>query len=290
MFRVFTHYLNEAAGQSFDPLPLAASPAAVASQPANGPANSDLVSEWLQTVLQHFSMHQLDTISEQALASFLSQNNDGRNDSRDDSRDASGNENSQGCSTYALSRSPLISELKRRIVRLAGAQLDDAFVEMAPDVIDEADVALTFLAVEGQRLEGIRHAGEIYRLVEDFMPIHRLRAYCVAQTLSEQSMAYVITRSSQRFAVWTAFKSHKSQGKGFVPSACIYVIAFLEQFHLYVINYLPTAGKPNLYKLGCLLSLICLLVVTSEQTFERNVGTIGTRIISTLRWRHSNNQ
>ncbi|MEL6882116.1 MAG: hypothetical protein AAGM27_02230 [Cyanobacteria bacterium J06554_3] len=150
-------------------------------------SNEDIVANWLETLLRHFGIHQLDAISEQELASLLT--------------------DADESNAHALRNSALIAELKRRIIRLAGAQLGDVFVDMAADVIDEQDAAATSLLVEGRRLHGIRYQGEIYRLIEDFAPCHRLRAYCLAQTLSEQSTAHIITRSHQRFAVWVNVKA-----------------------------------------------------------------------------------
>lgn len=146
-----------------------------------------IVANWLETLLRHFGVHQLDAISEQELASFLT--------------------NADESNAHALKDSALIAELKRRIIRLAGAQLGDVFVDMAADVIEEQDAAATSLSVEGHQLHGIRYQGEIYRLIEDFAPCHRLRAYCLAQTLSEQATAHIITRSHQRFAVWVNVKA-----------------------------------------------------------------------------------
>lgn len=92
-----------------------------------------------------------------------------------------------------------------KITRLVGAKLDDAFVSMAPHVVDETQVQPTFLTVEGRQLEGIRYQGDtIYRKVEEFGLCHRLQAYCLAQTLSQQQLTYVITRSDRRFAVWVS--------------------------------------------------------------------------------------
>ncbi|MEL6157873.1 MAG: hypothetical protein AAFR18_01490 [Cyanobacteria bacterium J06627_32] len=141
-----------------------------------------ILASWLEKLLQHFSLQQLDGLSEQALLTFLAR---------------CGESPSQ-----ALQDSELLYELRRRIIRLAGAQLGDAFVSMAPDVMDEEALEHAFLSVEGRRLEGLRYEGEVYRLVEAFQPCHRLQAYCLAQTLNEQTTSYVMTRSAERFAVW----------------------------------------------------------------------------------------
>ncbi|MEL6853794.1 MAG: hypothetical protein AAFO83_01645 [Cyanobacteria bacterium J06607_13] len=141
-----------------------------------------ILASWLEKLLQHFSLKQLDGLSEQALLSYLARC--GENPSQ------------------ALQGNELLYELRRRIIRLAGAQLGDAFVSMAPNVIDEESLEHAFLSVEGRRLEGLRYEGEVYRLVEAFQPCHRLQAYCLAQTLNEQTTSYVMTRSAERFAVW----------------------------------------------------------------------------------------
>ncbi|MEL7331946.1 MAG: hypothetical protein AAFN12_06835 [Cyanobacteria bacterium J06560_2] len=76
---------------------------------------------------------------------------------------------------------------------------------MAPDVIDEASVESVFLSVEGRKLQGVRYQGLVYRKVDAFKPDHRLQAYCLAQTLTEQSVSYLMTRSEQRFVVWAHY-------------------------------------------------------------------------------------
>lgn len=146
-----------------------------------------IVASWLEALLQRFSVEQLDVVSEQALSLLL--------------------QRCQGVSSSDLGNSELLTELKRRIVRLSGAQLDKAFVSMAPDVIDEADAEQIFLAVEGRQLQGVRYQGEVYRLMESFIPSYRLQAYCLGQTLNEQTISYLITRSNERFAVWVNAKA-----------------------------------------------------------------------------------
>jgi len=87
-------------------------------------------------------------------------------------------------------------------IRLAGAQLDDAFISMAADVIEEEDTLPISLTVESHQLAGLRYQGETYRLIESVALNHRLQAFCLGQTLSEQMTSYLITRSAERFAVW----------------------------------------------------------------------------------------
>ncbi|MEL6471637.1 MAG: hypothetical protein AAFQ74_18085 [Cyanobacteria bacterium J06623_4] len=141
-----------------------------------------ILASWLEKLLQHFSLKQLDGLSEQALLSHLARCGES--------------------SSQALQGHELLHELRRRIIRLAGAQLGNTFVSMAPDVIDEDVLEHAFLSVAGRQLEGLRYGGEVYRLVEAFQPCHRLQAYCLAQTLNEQTTSYVMTRSAERFAVW----------------------------------------------------------------------------------------
>lgn len=160
-------------------------------------ANSALVTRWLERLMQHFGMHELETISDQSLATLLVRCGEDQSLVSQD--------------TY------LLSELRRRVVRLAGAQLDDAFLAMAPDIVAEDDIESISLSVESQSLKGIRYQNEVYRLVEAFEPCHRLQAFCLGQTLAEKALgetvideaslvmargAYLITRSTERFAVW----------------------------------------------------------------------------------------
>lgn len=145
-----------------------------------------VVSRWLAQLLKHFSVQKLDTASEQEIIDCLSDFTE------------EGTVNLQ----CGLPSRELIAELRRRVMRLAGARLDDAFVAMTPDIIDEADVESTFLSVEGRQLRGVRYQGEVYRKIEEFQPCHRLQSYCLAQTLRERQIPYVITRSERCFAVW----------------------------------------------------------------------------------------
>lgn len=143
------------------------------------------VQKWLEQLLKHFSVQELDTLSIKEVASYLSVRID----------DAS-----PVVSDEFVSR--LATELKRRVMRLAGVQLDTAFVSMAAHVIDESTLASASLSVEGRQLKGVRYQSEVYRQVETFKLCHRLQAYCLAQTLSEQHLDYLITRSHRQFAVW----------------------------------------------------------------------------------------
>lgn len=160
-------------------------------------ANSALVTRWLERLMQHFGMHELGTISDQSLANLLVRCGEDR--------------------SLVFQDNYLLSELRRRVVRLAGAQLDDAFLTMAPDIVSEDDIESISLSVESQYLKGIRYQNEVYRLVEAFEPCHRLQAFCLGQALAEKALGetisdeaslamargiYLITRSTERFAVW----------------------------------------------------------------------------------------
>lgn len=162
------------------------SPKLVTGSALNSAHAEQVVSRWLAQLLKHFSVQKLDATSDQGLADYLAAFT--REDTVNLQCDPQKNE--------------LIAELRRRVMRLAGAQLDDAFVSMTPDIIDEADVEFASLLVEGRELQGLRYEGEVYRKMEEFQPCHRLQSYCLAQTLSERQISYVITRSEQRFAVW----------------------------------------------------------------------------------------
>ncbi len=96
-------------------------------------------------------------------------------------------------------------------VRLAGAQLDNAFVSMAADVVEEEDTAPISLLVESRQLAGLLYQGEVYRLIESVAANHRLQAFCLGQTLSEQMTSYLITRSAERFAVWVNIRALPQQ-------------------------------------------------------------------------------
>lgn len=158
----------------------------IGSTPLSAQQSEKVVSRWLAQLLKHFSVQKLDAASDQELAAYLAAF----------TRNCSVN---LQCDTQ---NRELIAALRRRVMRLAGAQLDDAFVSMTPDIIDEADVVPTSLFVEGHQIQGVRYQGEVYRKIEEFQLCHRLQSYCLAQTLRERQISYVITRSDQRFVVW----------------------------------------------------------------------------------------
>jgi len=148
--------------------------------------SEQVVSWWLARLLEHFSVQKIDTASDQEIADYLATLTRGRS-----------------LNLHCDYRShELMAELRRRVMRVAGAQLDDTFVSMTPEIVDEADIVPTTLFVEGRQLYGVRYRGEVYRKIEEFQPCHRLQSYCLAQTLRERQIQYVITRSEQRFAVW----------------------------------------------------------------------------------------
>jgi len=151
---------------------------------AEGSSNDDelLVAGWLEKLLKHFGLHELDNSSERKLVELL--------------------ERCGECNPSAFQNRALLLDLKRKIVRTAGAHLDSVFVSMSLDVVDEADAEPVLLAVENRQFEGLRYQGEVYRLIDSFLPRHRLQAFCLGQTLSEQKTAFMITQSSERFAVW----------------------------------------------------------------------------------------
>ena len=144
--------------------------------------NELLVAGWLEKLLKHFGLDVLDGSSEYQLLEML---------------ERCGEDNSS-----AFQNRFLLLELKRKIIRTAGAKLDSVFVTMSPDVIDEEDAEAVALEVEGRKLQGLRYQGDIYRLTDAFLPCHRLQAFCLGQTLSEQRTTFIITQSPERFAVW----------------------------------------------------------------------------------------
>lgn len=157
-----------------------------------------LVSRWLEKLLQHFGIHELCEGSEQQLAALIESCGE---------RDPVFYEAHLLSSEHWLKDEHLLAELKRRVVRLAGAQLNETFVAMAPSVLDVEDVELLSLSVEGRTLQGIRYEGNLYRLIETFEARHRLQAFCLAQTLEEQMSSYLITRSMEDFSVWVNIRA-----------------------------------------------------------------------------------
>jgi hypothetical protein len=99
------------------------------------------------------------------------------------------------------------AHLQPRLVALAGAQLDTIFLSMSPDVIEEEETESISLSIDSRSLQGVRYDGEVYRLVEQFSPCHRLQAFCLGHTFNEQLIAHIITRSPERFAVWVNIRA-----------------------------------------------------------------------------------
>lgn len=150
-----------------------------------------LVTPWLESLLRHFGIHELQAISDQTsdqtLVSLLA---------------SCSYKGSSAPHVSLFQDSAFLAHLKRKIIALAGAQLDSAFLAMAPDVIEEEETEAISLTVDVRSLQGVRYQGEVYRLVDKFLPCHRLQAFCLGHTLNEQRIAHIITRSPDRFAVW----------------------------------------------------------------------------------------
>lgn len=159
-----------------------------------------LVASWLDKLLKHFGLSELDDCSERELATMLESYAD----------------SSKGNSSAFENRALLLS-LKQKIVRTAGARLDSTFVTMSPEVIDEEDAEAVSIEVENRKLQGLRYEGVIYRLTDTFLPCHRLQAFCLGQTLCEQKTAFIITQSPERFAVWVDVKAFPNRRR--IPSA-----------------------------------------------------------------------
>jgi hypothetical protein len=151
-----------------------------------------LVTPWLENLLRHFGIHELQSISDQTLVSLLASC----------SYKDSSYKGSSAPYGSLFQDSACLAHLKRKIIALAGAQLDSAFLAMAPDVIEEDETEAISLTVDVRSLQGVRYQGEVYRLVDKFLPCHRLQAFCLGHTLNEQRIAHIITRSPARFAVW----------------------------------------------------------------------------------------
>lgn len=156
-----------------------------------------LVANWLDKLLEHFGLSELDGRSEHQLVDMLERCGEGQ--------------------LSALQNRSLLLDLRRKIMRTAGARLDSAFVTMSPDVIDEEEAEAVSLTVENRKLQGLRYQGEVYRLIDSFLPRHRLQAFCLGQTLSEQKTTFIMTQSSERFAVWVSVRAFPSRHH--LPSA-----------------------------------------------------------------------
>ena len=148
------------------------------------------VSTFLNKLLDHFDLEQLEQTELTSLLTDCGAISDSfdEGDRRDEWR----------C---------ILTELRRRVARLAGAQLDDAFTAIAARVVSEDDTAAILLPVEGRKLQGIRYGGEVYRWVQSFQPCYRLQAFCLGQSLSQQKLSYLITGSPARYAVWISVRS-----------------------------------------------------------------------------------
>lgn len=149
-----------------------------------------LVTRWLEKLLEHFGVRELGESPDQKLAALIVHYCEDDSDRHIFSK------------KQWLQDDLLLGELKRRVIRMAGAQLNDTFTAMAPDVVDLEDTEVISITAEGRTLRGVRYEGNIYRLIETFAPRHRLQAFCLAQTLNEQRSSYLITRSLEYFAVW----------------------------------------------------------------------------------------
>jgi len=178
-----------------------------------------LINRWLEKLLKHFGIRELGETSDQRFAAIVA--NCCKDDSFEDDSDLLSLDFAHPDSLHRqaslqsqwLQDDRILSELKRRVVRLAGAQLNDMFVAMAPDVLDVEDVELASTMVEGRMLQGVRHEGDIYRLIDTFEHCHRLQAFCLAQTLEEQRSSYLITRSDKCFSVWVNVQALPHRGQ-----------------------------------------------------------------------------
>ncbi|NJM96381.1 MAG: hypothetical protein HC800_03470 [Phormidesmis sp. RL_2_1] len=137
-----------------------------------------MITRALTRLLQHFGIHELDSSSDHQLAVLLSQfgpdqHSPDQHGPDQHSPDKHGPDNDDLCQQNSM----LLAELRRRIVRLAGAQLDHVFTEIAPLVIGEDEAEAIVLSVESRQLQGLRFQNEVYRLDEAFAPCHRLQAF-----------------------------------------------------------------------------------------------------------------
>jgi hypothetical protein len=188
-----------------------------------------LVTPWLENLLQHFGIHELQSICDQTpdqtLVSLLAR---------------CSYKGSSAPYASLFQDSAFLAHLKHRIVALAGAQLDSAFLAMAPDVIEEEETEAILLAVDVRSLQGVRYQGEVYRLVDKFLPCHRLQAFCLGHTLNEQRIAHIVTRSPDHFAVWVNVRA--------MPHSHYHS-------HLPATEHLPVKEQmlapANIVKLGC---------------------------------------
>ena len=173
-----------------------------------------LATHWLEKLLQHFGVRELKDDSDQNRASLLAylaanyrrESGEGGDRHSEDclSEDCHSDDliSKERFDDRWIQSDLLLSEINHKVVRIAGAQLNDTFTAMAPDVVDLEDTEVISITAEGRTLRGVRYEGNIYRLIETFAPRHRLQAFCLAQTLNEQRSPYLITRSLEYFAVW----------------------------------------------------------------------------------------
>jgi hypothetical protein len=213
-----------------------------------------LVTPWLENLLRHFGIHELQSICDQTSCDQTSCDQTSCDQtSCDQTSDqtlvallARCRCNGRSAPYDALFQdSAFLAHLKHRIVALAGAQLDNSFLAMAPDVIEEEETEAISLTVDVRSLQGVRYQGEVYRLVDKFLPCHRLQAFCLGHTLNEQRIAHIMTRSPDRFAVWVNVRA--------MPHSHYH--SHLPDSHLPTTEHLPAKepmlASENIVKLGC---------------------------------------
>ena len=157
-----------------------------------------LVDRWLEKLMKHFGIRELGETSDQRFAVLVAHYCE---------NDPSFSQTRASLQGKWLQDDSVLSELKCRVVRLAGARLNETFVAMAPDVIDLEDTEQVSVAVDGKTIQSAHYKGEVYRLIETFDHRHRLQAFCLAQTFEEKDTDYLITRSQEAFTVWVNIRS-----------------------------------------------------------------------------------
>ncbi len=165
-------------------------------------SSESLIAPWVENLLRHFGINELQSISDQTLLSLLSRLSQDPGNIHDNIREDHTSVAQVSSQDSLFQDSVFLAHLKHRITALAGAQLDATFLAMSPDVIEEEETEPISLKIDSRLLQGVRYQGEVYRLVEKFAPCHRLQAFCLGHTLNEQLIAHIITQSSERFAVW----------------------------------------------------------------------------------------
>lgn len=78
---------------------------------------------------------------------------------------------------------------------------------MSYSVVSESLVQPFNFYLQGQIRQGMQHNSDLYGLLEEVSPKQRLKLSKLAESLSNQSQAIVITDASDRYRVWVNLKA-----------------------------------------------------------------------------------